>query len=74
MSWDKTRVNLYLINKVLSQNSTKNLHIFDNSLVIIPQFAVTIKIKVHNNPSLNTSTSKIKNETRAQKVTQTSRQ
>jgi len=32
------------------------------------------KIKVHNDPSLNTSTSDIKNENTAQKVTQTRRQ
>ena len=71
MLWDKTRDNLSLANKILIQSSTKNLHIFDNSLVIISLFAVPMKIKVHNNPSLNTSTSKIKNENTAQKVTQT---
>jgi hypothetical protein len=72
VSWDKTRDDLSLVKKILRQTSTKNLHIFDNPLVTISLFAVPMKIKVHNNPSLNTSTSKIKYETTAQKVIQTS--
>jgi hypothetical protein len=43
MCWDYTRDDLFLVNKVLRQTSTTNLHIFDNSLVIISQFAVPMK-------------------------------